>query len=233
MNESKYHQPSEHEASIDRLASGELDDAGRQNLFEWLDADPRRWRRCALALLEARELEMALADWNAAVPRPAPTFPPTGRVGTAHRFDSRHVTAQAGHRRLGNVMALAASLLLAFGLGIGGRGLWMDQTPLVVQITPKDSAGDTGPGTSEEQLVVSEEQPIVNQPAPGPAIMPAAATKIGAADLISPYVRSVLERRGYEIESRHAVLPAVLPDGRRVMLPVDQFQLRYVGHRTS
>ena len=42
-------------ALIDRLATGELDGAVRRDLFAWLDHEPSRWRRCALALLEARD----------------------------------------------------------------------------------------------------------------------------------------------------------------------------------
>src|SRR5438093_6448897 len=49
--------------SIDRLAAGDLDAPARRELFAWLDAEPLRWRRCALALLEARDLEQALDDW--------------------------------------------------------------------------------------------------------------------------------------------------------------------------
>lgn len=136
-------------------------------------------------------------------------------------------------RRWGSALALAASLLLAFGLGVGARGFWKDQTSLVAKSPAKDSSSDTNSATSAEKLVARNESPIADPPAHAPTVTPATASKVGAAELISPYVRSQLQRRGYEVESRHAVLPAILPDGRRVMLPVDQFQLRYVGHRTS
>lgn len=233
MNESHINQPASPEAQIDRLAAGELDHASRRNLFERLDSEPARWRRCALALLEARELDQALADWKAEIPRTAPTISSLRRVGAAHHATDCEIARPKQPRRWGNALALAASLLLAFGLGVGASGFWSEQRPIIVQNPPWSSKGDVASASNGEKRVAPNEPAPVDQPAPKAVVTPPTALKVGASELISPYVRSQLQRRGYEVESRHAVLPAILPDGRRVMLPVDQFQLRYVGHRTS
>lgn len=233
MNESHINQLASPEAQIDRLAAGELDHASRRNLFDWLDREPLHWRRCALALLEARELDQALADWQAEIPRTALTIPSLRRVGAAHPATDCEIARHKQPRRWGSALALAASLLLAFGLGVGARGFWSEQSPIIGQNPPWSSKGDVASASNGEKQVAPNEPAPADQPAPKAAVTPTTASKVGATDLISPYVRSLLERRGYEVESRHAVLPAILPDGRRVMLPVDQFQLRYVGHRTS
>lgn len=224
MNESQY-QPLDHEAAVDRLASGEIDPAARRELFAWLDDEPRRWRRCALALLEARELEQALGDWNAEVPLAAPSR----RVGIVHQSNAGH-QLNASRRRLSRhgarALALAASLLIAFGLGVGARGFWPESTH-----TPSAANHKAQDTMAKAERVAQTESPRAVHTQL--SAMPAATDSRGADALISPYVRSQLERRGYEVESRHAVVPVKLPDGRRVMLPVDQYQLRYVGHRAS
>ena len=237
MNESPKNEPVDHEAAIDRLASGELDVAGRRGLFEWLDHEPRRWRRCALALLEARELEQALDDWSSEIVRVAP---PVHRMDTAchgdgvtsggKNFVQPSEAAGSVSRRLkpSAALALAASLLVAFGLGIGARGLWPAPAAVVADHASKESQSGKPPPTSE---VAEATLPAATETEPW-AIAPLAPQR-DADGPISPYVRSQLERRGYEVESHHAVLPVKLPDGRRVMLPVDQYQLRYVGQRTS
>lgn len=225
MNESHVNQPAHAEVLIDRLAAGELEDAARRELFAWLDGEPRRWRRCALALLEARELDQALADWKAEIPR----TPPVRRVGTAHHVERDRLAPHTPRRRLVHALALAASLLLAFGLGVGARGFWREPSSIAARTSPEHKS-DTA--TSAGSLVSAGEPKKVS-PAGHTSVPEASASNHPARDLIPPYVRSQLQRRGYEVESRHALVPAVLPDGRRVMLPVDQFQLRYVGHRTS
>lgn len=233
MNESHINPPANPDVLIDRLAGGELDHVARRGLFEWLDREPSQWRRCALALLEARELDQALGDWQAEIPRAAPMISSGRRVGTAHHATDCEIARLKQPRRWGNALSLAASLLLAFGLGVGAGRFWKDQTSLVARSPGKDSSSDTNPATSAENPVAFNESPIADPPGHAPTVTPAASSKVGASELISPYVRSQLQRRGYEVESRHAVLPAILPDGRRVILPVNQFQLRYVGHRTS
>ena len=41
--------------------------------------------------------------------------------------------------------------------------------------------------------------------------------------------RAALEARGYRLEQRRRIVAAQLPDGRRVVRPVDRVQVRYVG----
>ncbi|HJT34409.1 MAG TPA: hypothetical protein VJ783_20425 [Pirellulales bacterium] len=233
MNESQINQLTNPEVLIDRLAAGELDRASRRALFERLDREPTQWRRCALALLEARELDQALADWQAEIPRTSPAISPLRRVGTAHHVAENEIAIRKQSRRWPNVLALAASLLIAFGLGVGARGVWRDPAPAVAQKFGTPTAEDRPHATDASKTVASSEPPAASPPHSALVAAASAASSGEARNLVSPYVRSLLERRGYEVESRHAVVPAILPDGRRVMLPVDQFQLRYVGHRTS
>lgn len=239
MNESHINPPAIPEVLIDRLAAGELDHASRRGLFEQLDREPSQWRRCALALLEARELDQALADWKTEIPPAAPKISwerkvgTARRVGTGHHVSDRDCVPLISPRRWVNLLALAASLLLAFGLGVGTSGVWHDPASAVAQKSGAATRDEGNVAGRDAKTVASSAPPAASQRHSTPVVAATDATKREARDLVSPYVRSLLERRGYEVESHHAVLPAILPDGRRVMLPVDQFQLRYIGHRTS
>jgi hypothetical protein len=202
-------------ALIDRLASGELDEAARRDLFAWLDREPMHWRRCALALVEARELADALDDWRAEMP---PRVIPLTRASARPRLG------------INAAFALAASLMITFTLGVFARGFWIAPAPLVAQSPSPAShpASVETPLESHRDTVKQSEM----RPDKSVATIAAAAPNEVRSDAVSPYLRSQLERRGYQVISRPAQLPVVLPDGRRLMLPVDQLQLNYVGQRT-
>lgn len=210
---------------IDRLAAGELAETDRGELFSWLDGEPSRWRRCALSLLEARELEQALGSWQAEAPPSKPTL----------------TRAPAKPRaRWGAVYALAASIVISFSLGVLARGFLMTPAPMIVASPQPASrggnAGAAGAGTADTAAVAPQSSGDVVKPPAEPSNKTVAAVEAmpggGASNALPPYLRSQLERRGYEVTSRQARLPVVLPDGRRMSLPVDQLQLNYVGQRT-
>jgi hypothetical protein len=47
---------------------------------------------------------------------------------------------------------------------------------------------------------------------------------------VSEYGQVVLERNGYQVDQRRQFLTAILPDGRRVAVPVDHVQIQYTGN---
>jgi hypothetical protein len=205
----------DHAALIDRLAAGEIDESLRRDLFTWLDGEPARWRRCALALLEARELEDALGAWQNQTSKPAVQLarPPA-----------------AGFLRPSGLFALAASVMVAFCLGIFARGFFVASAPEIAEAAPSDRHAPAT--TVEEKPAGARLKSPRTESRQHPTAVAAAPSSEKQSDRIPPYVRSQLERRGYQVSSHPAQLPVVLPDGRRVMVPVDQFQLNYVGQRT-
>jgi hypothetical protein len=229
---------------LERLAAGDLDGPSRRELFAGLDREPALWRRCALALLEARELEQALGDWKAEcsseiVPRPRRRSPcPDEFSRTA--VDSAPATPGAalpriqGRRWRAHPLALAASVLVAFGLGMTMRGSGI--APQVALNVPSDSAQTSPrakPAHQEGALVAAAGQAESREhDRADPIRDDARRSTPDSAERLPAYVRSQLERRGYRVDSRHGVVPVALPDGRRVMLPVDQLQLNYVGRKS-
>ena len=223
MNDGPLNEDLERMAQLDRLATGELPAAARRELFAWLDDDRSRWRRCALVLLEARELDQAFDDLTTEAPqrsalatRPS-TFAPS----------ARHVW--------GGRLALAVSLFVAFGLGFAVQRIRNPLEQTVVQQPQKHEAVATSPASQpDNQAPVSRKAPSAPQldnRREGPPTI-AASSPGASGDPIPAYVRSQLERRGYRVESRRGDVSVVFPDGKHVNLPVDQVQFSYIGQRS-
>ncbi len=47
---------------------------------------------------------------------------------------------------------------------------------------------------------------------------------------VTEYEQVALKRQGYQVDQRRQFFTAVLADGRRVAVPVDQVQIRYTGN---
>ena len=224
---------------IDRLVSGELGDEERRELLAWLEADVSRWRGCALAFLEAQVWEEALGE---------------------SVQGSRHRGQQSGNRELetGNtgqescsrgqrsavawlmpLLAVAASMA-AFACGMWWRGMNMPpQQPggSIVehkQVTTKQD--DQILPQIDGPLLASvpvKGGPLGNVPAvlQFPVLPPEVAQ--GQSSSVPEHVRREWERRGYEVKEEQRYLPARLPDGRQVMVPVNEVKMKYVGRPVS
>ncbi len=49
---------------------------------------------------------------------------------------------------------------------------------------------------------------------------------------LTEHLQALLEQQGYQVDRRRRFVPARLRDGRRVAVPVDQVQVRYIGLET-
>ena len=118
--------PSHDDRLLDLLVDGELDQETQRRLLASLDEDPDGWRRCALAFLEAQSWGREFA---AIVENPSGEdngITATERVGAEQ---GRHLSGSGGHVRnrwqtgRGSWLAMAASLFVAFSLGLVMRGV--------------------------------------------------------------------------------------------------------------
>jgi len=222
------------QAQLDRLAAGELPEGERLGLLAWLDEDPRRWRACAVTFLEAQCWEAAAAEW------------PTGSVESRPNLDAvqpglcPRQTASAvrgGWRKL----ALAAALVAAFFSGAavvrlapvgGGR-----QTPMIVE-RPSPRSMDEATTAAGNQPLLATVSVRTNLDPQVPAQLQVPVTPWSAdAEVpvggISEYERKQWERRGFELSEERRYLPARLPDGREVVVPVNQVHLKFKGTPVS
>ncbi len=233
---------------FDQLADGQLDERRRRQLLAGLDDVPGGWRRCALAFLEAQ-------CWKETVGRMVrgdAAAPPPDSVSA-----KRHSPWPA---RLGTVAAMAASFLAALWIGWwiqrergGPRGVLPGGAALqeLAQNAglqrPFPFAGQSGPAsTATPPAPESRQNPwrMVAVSAPGSDGRPGAAVNFPAVERkgidkqwlddrsppIPEEVRAALARSGHEIRRRRQLMSVPLEDGRQLVMPVDQVDVRYVGN---
>jgi hypothetical protein len=215
---------------LDRLACGELDETTRKNLFAWLDAEPLRWRGCALALLESQSWNESLEGITLADNKE--TCDRELRRGQETRAERRTAFRWAA------VASLAAVLLLAFTLGALSRGWLAPQVDAIVENklppasehgTEKDPAGPlmatvSLPPELGSEIPATLQIPVRSVGDSGPR---------GASTPISEFDQHKWERLGYQLTKERRYLPAQLPDGKKVVVPVDQVKANYVGSKVS
>jgi hypothetical protein len=185
---------------IDRLVTGDLDDADRMVLLRWLDAEPPRWRRCALAFLEAQVIRESLAECSE---KPAPALGAHGTIdvspATQRRAgdgDSDSKAPSSPPRARTNpprrAAVAAAALLLAFTLGWAGGKSWPAAN---VAVSPGPTGGDT--------LAERHSQKQADPTAP-PSPSPFTASFAPDASHRTPVVRI---RTGDGPDARQIILP--------------------------
>jgi hypothetical protein len=212
---------------LDRLVDGELDANEQRQLLLQLENQPDGWRRCALAFLEAQAWRRSLGALTA---RPAKE--PAPQPAAVIRWWST---------RWGTVLAAAASFLIAFGLGQA----WRTQAtrPAVDNVaanaaaepsrsaTPRDLSGpewstmvvnvDNNADGVPEQV----ELPVVR----GPGIDEAWVRSLPPA--LSSQLLRAMERAGHQVQQQRRYYPIELEGGQRIVVPVDELDVRYVGDR--
>ena len=249
---------------LDLLVDGELTDAARGELLLWCEQDPQGWRRCALAFLEGQSWSEGAKNFAALSVQPG-AGASASRAADGIRRDEdfageaslipasklapmagEQARTSGGARRWPAVLGpltMAASFLLAFGLGLWTRGGWPAGDPTqpgpdrtvgnrVATQEPADVPIARGP-LGQVRLVVGGpngsadeiELPVVE----GEAFDPAYLRDRPAA--IPRDVEQALERMGHRVRQRRELVPLRLEDGRRLIVPVDQVEVRPVGNR--
>jgi hypothetical protein len=227
-------QPLNEEALLDRLVDGELSGNDRRQLLESFDKRPQNWRRCALAFLEAQ-------SWREEM----------GQVARGHVSESNLPKSPAfsvsprGNPRFSKVatwLAMAASLVLAFGLGriqhergrqiAGGSLKPIDQ---VASVNPPSNPG-SHIGTNPDNAVTF----FVNDA--GGRKQPVRVPLVDADTLDKEFgvrfqtgmpddVRDQLKDSGYAVKSKRQYAPLWLENGRPLILPVEDTNIVPVNNK--
>jgi hypothetical protein len=256
--------------TLDRLVDGELSLAERRVLFSAIEAQPDGWRRCAMAFLEAQAWKDDIAML---VPAELSRIngAPTTHVGESLRVHDlsvahNHPTADAFRKSesqvafAGNhstiwprILATAATVGLAFFLGVAVRGYWsvapnqptsgavVDNHSLAnansTQTLNQKSSSSDGVA-APASLMPTITMTVVNKNGDGEQqfeIPVVEADRLDAGWLASrpaaipPQAVEELRRRGYRIDEQRLLVPVVLDDGRRAILPFDQAEITYAG----
>ena len=229
------------DTKFDRLVDGELPADEYRALVTSLDDEPSGWRRCALAFLESQALAgdvsvvrrgMTLGEDDGNV---APAKPVAAAAPSEHKPASFRWTT---------MLAMAASFLLAFALGIamprwfpaGGRGQPVIEMPAA---GPAVTAVATGAGQRprhESFKPIGNVQLVVDGPGGD-------STRVGDVPIyelpgsmdqwladerpaLSPEVLQTLQDRGHRVERQIEYVPLQLEDGTRVIVPIERYQIR-------
>jgi hypothetical protein len=214
---------------VDRLACGELDENMRKSLFTWLDAEPLRWRSCALALLEAQSWNESLAGITLAVDKET--------RAELCRLDQKSRVERTPFR-WASLGSLAAVLLIAFTLGALSRGWPAPQVDAIVESKqpPASEHGTEKDPTGRLMATVSLPSELGSQ-IPATLQIPVRSVRDSgpqtASTPISEFDQHKWERLGYQLTKERRYLPAQLPDGKKVVVPVDQVKANYVGSKVS
>lgn len=215
---------------LDHLVDGELKDAERRELLARIDAEPGAWRRCALAFLEAQAWRGDLKA-VARPPRVEPAAPPV-------------IAPRAGRlrSRLPAVLAVAACFAMAFGLGVLVRPAWRGVVPgldqVARQVPQAPGKADVGPrgslvdSASPWRMVTLTGTDASDDPIRLPAVERNRIDDAWLGSLpaaVPPDVLRALERTGHSVRQSRQLMPVPMEDGRRLVVPVDQVEVRPVG----
>lgn len=236
------------DARFDRLVDGELSADEYRALVASLDDEPAGWRRCALAFLESQ----AWAGELTGVRKGMTLSDDAIQSPTSMTPDKNVLPARKKTFRLTTILAMAASFLVAFALGImmprwfpaGGTS-----EPTVAEM-PREKPAITNVATSDnhiQQPRIQSFKPIGNLQfvvnGPGESSTPIGDVPFyeypGSADewlndqkpALSPEVLQTLEDRGHRIERQIEYVPVLLDDGRQVIVPIERYQIRPAQQR--
>ena len=226
------------DSRFDRLVDGELNEQERQELLSRLDREQGGWRRCALAFLEAQcwKQEVGAIFKRQALAVSTPSTMP-GTVLLRHTTWFRQVAVPLG---------LAASLLVALWAGAALQQLRVGQP-----------AG-SGIGQLAENAAMRSPSPQpLAQPAADPWRVVTVSTPPGAdnegmsfnlpaveRDNLDPQwlqslppaipenVLQAFHRTGHQVQQHREFVPIPLNDGRQLVVPVDQVEVKYVPNQS-
>lgn len=224
---------------LDRLVDGELNETERRNLLLRLEHSPDGWRRCALAFLEAQAWRL---EARAVVAEPAPSLKPAAAESVPMQPAAEPASLA---RKTWNGLSLWMPTILAAGILVavvypqwGGR--WTKNTfEPIAQTNPAQVAGSgvtnvAGRGGENLQLVVAPgpngERRVVDVPLIEPDRVNAELFgQVGTQ--LPPEVVKILEQNGNRVVRQQRFMPVRLGDGRTVVVPVEQVEIRPLGNQ--
>jgi hypothetical protein len=211
-----------------------------------LDDEPGGWRHCAMAFLESQ----ALAGELSGVRRGMTLGDEGGNAPATAPADKGQAPPKRGPTsfRLTTFLAMAASFVVAFGLGIAAPRWFGGADGPTVAVSSNGSPTEIAAGTNSSNRPRYESfKPIgnVRLVVDGPSGDSTAVGDVPIYDLpvpmeqwlanerpaLSPEVLQTLEDRGHSIERQVEYVPVLLDDGRQVIVPIERYQIRPATER--
>lgn len=233
---------------FDRLVDGELSSDEYRALIASLEDEPGGWRRCALAFLE----NQALAGDLGSIRRSLDLGDP-GAGGTQGQPDGRGDLTpprRTSPRDLGAMLAIAASFLLAFALGVAAPRFFAGRpqdgnvagnlrmpSPLAANTNQPAIGGErhqTLRPIGDLRLVMDGAE----SEAPQTGRVPIYEIEGGVEQFLqsdrpalAPEIVQMLQQRGHDVQRQQQYIPVQLDDGRQIIVPVEGYQITPVSRR--
>ena len=246
---------------IDRIVDGTLTPAELRAAVERLDRDPAGWKCCAVAFLEAQCWREALRSpdeparisvEDRSMPVPLLAAAPKQR---RHRWLRNAVAAGVlctsfALGWLGHAARPATSTRSVTTLVPG---------PILTHSPPEiETEPERAPEIDPMRSTASESRPVTGDRAPRlpvPRVTTVARLRFGADNAhaevpivagpgideewlrrqplpVSEHGQVVFQRHGYQVDQRRCLISAIMADGRRVAVPVDQILIHYTGNQS-
>jgi hypothetical protein len=209
---------------FDRLVDGELTAAERRELLSSLDGRPAGWRRCALVFLEAQ-------TWQDEFGRLV-RDPIERSEAAPENINQRSAVRLVAGRPVTSWFALAASIMIAFTLGLALRNFYLPH-PLAAPnpFNPQSPGGQAlaNLGNPADALTLWAPDEAGKPRQLRVPLVDASAvdrqTGLRFQSGVPAAVRDQLEQRGYQVVSQGRYAPLFLGDGRRLMVPVEDTKI--------
>lgn len=233
------HDAADDQRLLDLLVDGELSETQRREVLQRFDRQPQGWRDCALAFLEAQSWQR---EMSGLAREPVPSAPNSASPASSQPASWWNL------RSLGTLLAMAASLLVAFGLGIGLNRLGSDRrapeavdfavtNPTSPSALPAFGASNA-PGNSSAPNNVTlvldgangkpgsrVQVPVIDQRMADPAWL------MNRPSAVPSDVLEALQRMGNQVHQQRQLLPFRMDDGRELLVPVDRLDVQPVNAR--
>jgi hypothetical protein len=210
---------------FDRLVDGELSAAERRELLTSLDGRPTGWRRCALAFLEAQTWQ---GEFGRLIREPVERS-----EATSESVNQRSAVRLFAGRPITSWFALAASVMLAFTLGLALRNFYLPH-PFAAP-NPFNTQSPSGPALAGVVGNPADALTLLGADEAGkPRQLRVPLVDAAAVDRqmglrfqsgVPAAVREQLEHRGFQVVSQGRYAPLTLGDGRRLMVPVEDTKI--------
>ena len=209
---------------LDRLVDGELGLDERRLLLAGLDDEVGAWRRCALAFLEAQSWRWQLSS--------AAAEPFLARTAETTKRPARHGAFW------GSALAIAASLVVAFALGrqYSPAGPALESLAANRKIPLQEEPAHPGaatPGAADAPWEMVTLTPVGASGSGEPIRVRVAKdsgdtrSAFGAArSAMSTLFSRSFEKKGWQVNRQEHLVPIDLSDGRRLMVPIEEIDLR-------
>jgi len=245
---------------IDLLVDGELNEQRRRELLTGLDKTSDGWRRCALAFLEYQCWRQTCGSANADLKSKPTTasLAPARKPGDSKPGDGTQYRRRPGAvaKAAGMLMAMAASFLFALGLGSmiwnadqqghlgtsgGQQQAGISAAQIATPTNPHDGSlvHDTKvvlPGKYQTVTITDKRPDGTKRSIQLPAVVQNSIdeTRLRETPFAIPteLVQS-FQKAGHNVRQSRRLVPFRMKDGRRLVVPVDQLDVRYVGKRQN